>query len=353
MSSLDGIPTCDEFGYSGGKGVSISTSNKKECTPCDQKVDEHIKAGASDNSDDTTGSNCNSDIDTVVEGISKVGISNDDNTKGSSDNEGTNCINQDRTMRRVSDEKLFAHPPPKEDCGICMLPMPYASGVSEVRITYMPCCGKVLCEGCVVESEIQMEKGNMKRLCAFCRVSVNFSDKEYIKKIKQRMELNDAAAFNELGVNYRVGAMGLPKNNKKAFELWTKAAELGSARAHYSLATAYFGNGAGLDIQKGIHHLKFAAVGGHEIARHSLGVIEGRGDITGQSMKHFMIAARAGYDESLKKVGEGYKAGHVTKDEYACTLRAYQMSVDEMMKSEGRTIASKLSDEFRRERRAA
>ena len=43
-------------------------------------------------------------------------------------------------------------------------------------------------------------------------------------------------------------------------------------------------------------------------------------------MKHFMIAAKAGFDLSLKEVGEGYKRGHVTKDEYAQTLRAYKAS---------------------------
>ena len=35
-----------------------------------------------------------------------------------------------------------------------------------------------------------------------------------------------------------------------------------------------------------------------------------------QAMKHFMIAAKAGCDDSLKMVGLGYKRGHVTKDEY-------------------------------------
>ena len=56
-------------------------------------------------------------------------------------------------------------------------------------------------------------------------------------------------------------------------------------------------------------------------------------------MKHFMIAAKAGFDLSLKEVGEGYKRGHVTKDEYAQTLRAYKASQDEM-KSEQRTKAA-------------
>jgi len=55
-----------------------------------------------------------------------------------------NLSNDDYT-----DDDLFRDPPPKEDCPICMLPMPHASGVCEVRTSYMACCGKILCEGCV------------------------------------------------------------------------------------------------------------------------------------------------------------------------------------------------------------
>ena len=60
-----------------------------------------------------------------------------------------------------------------------------------------------------------------------------------------------------------------------------------------------------------------------------------------RATKHFMIAARAGFEESLKVIGQGYKHGLVTKDEYASTLRAYQVSVNEM-KSEERTKAAKI-----------
>ena len=52
-----------------------------------------------------------------------------------------------------------------------------------------------------------------------------------------------------------------------------------------------------------------------------------------------MIAARSGYDGALKGVGEGYKGGFVTKDEYTSTLRAYQSIRDEM-KSDQRTKAA-------------
>ena len=79
-------------------------------------------------------------------------------------------------------------------------------------------------------------------------------------------------------------------------------------------------------------------MGGHEFARSALGDVElNRGNVD-RALKHYMIAARAGHDLSLKEVSEGYKGGHVTKDEYATTLRAHQDSQTEM-RSEQRTKA--------------
>ena len=73
----------------------------------------------------------------------------------------------------ISDEELFAEPPPKEDCDICFLPMPFASRVCGVSRSYMTCCGKTLCAGCVMESWNKMEKGEMKHSCAFCRLPLH------------------------------------------------------------------------------------------------------------------------------------------------------------------------------------
>ena len=100
----------------------------------------------------------------------------------------------------------------------------------------------------------------------------------------------------------------------------------------YELSNAYL---VGRDVNaKVVHHI-LAALGGQEKARHNLGLIE---ENTGmdRAITHFMIAARSGNDGSLKKVREGYEAGHVTKEEYACILRAHKASKDEM-KSEQRT----------------
>ena len=115
-------------------------------------------------------------------------------------------------------------------------------------------------------------------------------------------------------------------------ELFHRAAELGSIEAHYSLANMYkYGEGVKIDVKSFIYHVEVAAIGGHEFARHYLGHVERQiiGNMD-RAMQHFMIGARAGFDESLKEVGNGYKDGHVTKDDYASTLRAYHVSVNEM-----------------------
>ena len=50
----------------------------------------------------------------------------------------------------------------------------------------------------------------------------------------------------------------------------------------------------------------------------------------GVMLKHWMIAARAGNQDSLDNIRRGFMNGMVTKEEYERTLRAYKESVDEM-----------------------
>jgi len=291
----------------------------KMCTSCEQKIESCNNEVTSN-----TASNSSSGIDAVSDSLGRVDLSNGDDDK-----------------MAISDEKLFADPPPKEDCPICMLPMPHAEGICGVHTTYMPCCGKILCYGCVIAANEEMSKGNMKKWCPYCRVKViGLTDEENLKRLKHRIKLNDAEAFYSLGYSCRDGDFGLPQDFNKSMELWQKAAELGSICAHYNLAIVYHsGEGVEFDTDKAIHHYTLAAIGGDEVARYALGLFEEANGNINHATKHFMIAARCGYEDSLKEVGNGYKAGHITKDDYANTLRAYQVSMDEM-KSEQRDIAA-------------
>ena len=230
----------------------------------------------------------------------------------------------------ISDDELFQDPAPKEDCPICFQPLPFSSGICGVSRMYKTCCGKVLCNGCSNSEFEEVQKGNLKECCAFCRAS-SVTAEEQMKRLKIRLGQNDHEAWNLLGFIWRDGKWGNPQDLKRALESWHRAAELGSPSARSEIGTAYrFGRGIEKNMKKAMHHLKLAAIGGDEMARRNLGLAEREAGNIDRSMKHYMIAARSGDDKSLKEVGEGFKKGHITKDDYACTLRAYKESKDEM-----------------------
>lgn len=247
----------------------------------------------------------------------------------------------------ISDEDLFAVSPPKEDCDICFLPMPHAADLCGVAKTYMPCCGKQLCHGCMDTAVGEMKRGNIKKWCPYCRVPMPKTEEEYMRRLKKRIEVDDDEAFFLLGIKYQHGSCGLPKDSVKAIEMYIQAAYLGSCRAHYQIAISYHHfdcGGVEKNVNKATHHYKLAAIGGHEGARHSLGMLGAQKGCLGfehadnfdAAYQHFIIGAMDGYDESLKFMRGGYKAGYITKDGYADILRAYQY-ISNSMKSEQRT----------------
>ena len=58
---------------------------------------------------------------------------------------GVDNIADDMKKVSISDDVLFKEPPAKDDCAICMLPVPYVDGLCGIKVTYQPCCGKLLC----------------------------------------------------------------------------------------------------------------------------------------------------------------------------------------------------------------
>ena len=125
--------------------------------------------------------------------------------------------------------------------------------------------------------------------------------------------------------------VGLRQNHKKAMKFWFRAGELGFARAYNNLGYSYQnGEGVEKDEKKAKYYWELAAMGGSITARHNLGVLEcdsGNMDI---AMKHYMIAAGAGYDNSLKEIRQMLLRGYATKDEFERALRAHKEAVDEM-----------------------
>jgi len=64
--------------------------------------------------------------------------------------------------------------------------------------------------------------------------------------------------------------------------------------------------------------------------RHSLGCLECQAGNVSRGMKHLMISAMAGNDESLDMIKRGYTHGEVTKEDFAKALRAHKEHTDEV-----------------------
>ena len=240
---------------------------------------------------------------------------------------------EEREAMMLRDEVLFKESPPEEDCPICCLRLPMRNDTM-----YMQCCGQTLCRGCVVMSQRSQGK------CPYCREEwQSMSDEESVRRTEKRMELNDVDSFHMLAAYYDRGMCGLTQDSKKAHELWTRAAELGSKNADYNLSKSYGvyyeERGVEKDEKKAIHLLEAAAIKGDAGSRCELGRYEGRMGNWDRAKKHCMLSASAGCESCLGWIKKGKEmGGFITKDEYMTTLRAHKESLKET-KSDQREAA--------------
>ena len=252
------------------------------------------------------------------------------------------------TATADDDDDLYAPLPPRTECPICLLTLP----LDDAELADSPCCGKVLCAACVSERKRVIEETNRERWakdpydpcfleysCPCCRDTFGENNEEYLARLRERMERNQAYAFYFMGQNYLRGLCGLPKDDRKAFELYLRAAELGHAISCFDIAGFYFcGDIEGVDVdkEKNWDYFVLAARGGHVEARYILGKIEHylKGN-KALAYKHWRISAAVGCDKSMKRIRRGFRKGRVTVDEYEKIKQDHQKAKYEM-KSEQR-----------------
>ena len=322
--------TDDDNDHQRGGGNEEITSSKKECTLCEQNNVDDITEGIDRMAiqDMSTCAACgkegNSDDMNTCNKCKSVKYCNAACKKKHRSKHKKAC---ERRVAELYDEQLFKEVEP-EECPICLLPLPHRAD----RTTVKSCCGKRICDGCVYA--MRMSEG--KDLCAFCRTPLPATDEENMERIKKIVDKGNAEAFSALAGLYADGVRGIPQDHQKAIELYLKAGELGCATAYFNLGQAYNEGRRGLEVddKKAKYYWELAAMGGNLMARHNLGAAEADADNVGRAMKHFILAARAGYEASLDIVKMGFTDGFVTKGEYANTLRAFQKRQNEMKSDE-------------------
>ncbi len=180
--------------------------------------------------------------------------------------------------------------------------------------------------------------GRLPHTCPFCRKHPPNTKEEADELTMKRIEANDPFALRQEGTILLVKGDYSP-----AFEYFTKAADLGDIDAHYKLGTMYYQEkGVQKDQEKMKYHLEKAAIDGHPDARYLLGFVEYDNYNVERAVKHWVIAATQGDDNSIKKLMEAFQKGAFNKDELAVTLRAHKAAID-ATKSEQREAGAQNS----------
>eukprot|EP00986_Skeletonema_menzelii_P020050 scaffold29968_cov131-Skeletonema_menzelii.AAC.1 len=216
------------------------------------------------------------------------------------------------------DEILFKQPESScfGDCPICCLPL----SIDVKKSTLMSCCSKYICGGCDYANKKREHEGKLQEKCPFCRKAMPYTDEENIEQYMKRIEANDPVAMSQMGSERYIEG-----DYKSAFEYWSKAAALGNVVAHYHLSILYHnGQGVEKDEKRALHHMEEAAISGHPMARHNLAILERGNGRVDRAVKHYIIAAKLGDDRSLESVKDLYKAGQVSKEDFATALRGHQ-----------------------------
>ena len=240
---------------------------------------------------------------------------------------GDNCREEHREQHEeecnkrkkvLHDKKLFTQPDETHlgECPICFLPLPLDPG----EYSFSSCCCKFMCNGCSYAD--YMSSGRNR--CPFCREPAIDGEHKNTKRIMKRVKVNDPNALRQMGARREEEG-----DYDKAVEYWTNAVKLGDVRAHYDLGCMYYeGEGVQKDLEKGISHWEKAAIGGHPEARHNLAYHEGKNGNAERAVKHLIIAAKLGDEDSMKGLWKFYSIGHITKKDLDVTLRGHQAAID-------------------------
>ena len=235
-----------------------------------------------------------------------------------------------------------------EECPICMLPIPHEVSESNYCVT----CGKTVCWGCMISTaEAHTERGDVEKAvekittCPYCQSNTAVHDDKFV--LEQVMKRANAGGHDDmcrLGEYYFHGKKGPQQDKAEGLKWYHRAVEAGSGCASFCLGSFYYdGDGVEQDTEKAMEYYQKSADLGYAPSFVTIGFMLLRKGGIEEAMLNFRKAAICGVsdDSIFITLRDGFKCGHITKDEYAFTLREYQAACNEM-ESGGRERYKKL-----------
>ena len=235
----------------------------------------------------------------------------------------------------------------RDECPICYHVLPLANCDS----VYMSCCGKVICQGCIVGRERAQVKESgfiiegktpedkqfmlilkhWSGLCPFCRAEYPANEEEVVQRLNARISIrNDedyTIALVGLGSCYLEGKHGLPLNYGKAEEIFQQAYDLGNPTAASDLVDLYERHYPDQKEKMMKYLLRGETLGNIACMQFLINLaIESKNhrEISRLCMK----VARLGGD-TQQNLMSCYENQVLSKDDLAATLRAHQAVQDE------------------------
>ena len=240
----------------------------------------------------------------------------------------------------TADIDLFAPITYKEECPLCLIPLPREDNQS----TFAECCGKRVCCGCIfrnLETEKTKRRNGLDFVgfhkilnakCAFCR-QPNLGNT--IKRLRKLMKKNNPHAFIEMAIYYQSGE-GVIQSDTRSIEMYIRAAELGYGEAFAHIGDCYKeGTAVEPDVPKALAFFELAAKKESVYAHHQLALYHSHMDLSNGismnlCMKHLKVAASAGCQEAIGSLMKLYKDKVLSKEDLTQTLRDFQSSNNEM-----------------------
>ena len=234
-------------------------------------------------------------------------------------------IKEELARLRKDPASLFDEPPPKQECPLCMLPIPFQPD----KTVYVNCCGNTICSSCMYAQQKSVDKSNERRdvhsptTCPFCRKP---KVTDITERLEKRMLLNDPCAFDQASDETPFVENLNNKSGNASSEEWLglfyacRAASMDNLRAVNKLTSLFLcGNRLiAKDTDIACMLLEYTARRGDVSSRFLLGVnMLSRGppaapedddfvEITikfyQDASKHFKMSAARGHKESVNKL---------------------------------------------------
>ena len=227
------------------------------------------------------------------------------NTKNKKD-PSSDLDKQDKTKKKVTtddNDKKKKEAEDKEDCPICCDALPKLGH----QFTRLICCGKGLHYKCANDLDAtECMTWEQKHTCIMCRSKdVAKGSKEEIERLRGWIKKGKGWALCMLAERYRDG-LGVKQSDKKAMELYEKAAKKGHATAQYNLGGFYELGMYGLtqSDKRAIELYTLAAEQGHAFAQFNLGCMHANGQGVIKSYRRarelWTKAATQGHEKAIK-----------------------------------------------------